>query len=130
MRNQPINIFVRKVLIINAIVALIACLAFSIFQLYDWSLGYLLGFMTSCLTLIMHAHNVKKVGFSVNSPKKNAMFSTLLRLLVSALSLFIALIVSWIDILATFIGLIVIKIIVIVVSLAQGNNIKGGKVAS
>lgn len=129
MKNQEINRFVKKILILNSIITLFVIIGLLIFQLYSWALGYLLGSLTSNLTFIMHANNVKKMGVSINKPMKNAVASTMLRLFVSAISLFISLLVDWINILATFVGLLVIKIIVIIVSIVIGTNKKGGNVS-
>ena len=124
MKNQEINLFVRKSLTINAVIALGLTIILIIIGLYEWTLGYILGFITSCLTFIMHARNVEKMGVCIERPMKNALSSTMFRLFISAISLFIALMISWIDIMGTFIGLVIIKIVVIIVPLVSGNNKK------
>lgn len=129
MKNQEINQFVKKILIINLLITGITITVLLILRLNSWAIGYVLGFLTSCLTFIMHAHNVKKMGVSINRPMKNAIAGTMLRLFISAISLLIALFVSWINLFATFIGLIIIKIIVIIVSFVYGNSKKGGNLS-
>ena len=111
---------------------IICILVLLILQKYSWALGYLLGALVSDITFIMHAFNVSKFGVKSINPVKSSVSSTLLRTLISAVALLIAFFVDFFDIFATFIGLVVIKIVIIITSLIifkEGKNkIEGGGV--
>lgn len=129
MKNNEIKFFSKIVLLVNGIILLISCIILLIMKKYSWLIGYLLGSVTSYITYLMHAHHADKFGFNSRSSTKKSIASALLRLVISAASLFIALYVSWIDLIATFIGLLVIRLTVLVVSLIIGiKKEKGGNV--
>ena len=66
---------------------------------------------------MMHVHHASEFGGKSKHPFISAMTSTSLRLLISAIGLLIALFVDSINIYATFIGLIVIKLVIFVLSI-------------
>ena len=122
MRDQEINKFSKTLLLVNVVILSIASLIFLMLGMYSWFIGYLLGSITSYITYLMHVNNIKKIGFGIKNPKKNAMVSYLSRLGVSAIALAIALFVKWIDIFATFIGLLIIKVTLFIVPFVVGIN--------
>lgn len=132
MKNNQIKVFAKKVMLINLAILIISSIILLIFQKYSWLLGYLLGALTSYITFIMHANSVNKLGITTKNPTKSSIASALLRLSISAICLLIALFVSWIDLLATFIGMLVIKVVIIVTtfvsSLKENRKSKGGNV--
>ena len=122
MRDKEMKRLVKKVLLTNSIVMLIALVVLLILKKYSWVFGYLLGTVTANLTFVMHAYNVSKVGNSYINPVKSSISSSVFRTLISALSLLIAFLIEGIDIYATFIGLVVIKVVIIIVSLVSEKN--------
>ena len=117
MKNKEIKRLVKSVLIVNFIIMLIGLVVLLLIQKYSWMFGYLLGSVTADITFIMHANNVSKVGISNTNPTKSSISSSVFRMLLSALSLLVAFLVEGIDIYATFVGLVVIKVVIIIVSL-------------
>ena len=132
MKNNKFRPFVKTVILVNTIIMLISIIVLLILQKYSWALGYLLGALVSDITFIMHAFNVSKFGVKSINPVKSSVSSTLLRTLISAVALLIAFTVDFIDIFATFIGLVVIKIVIIITSLIVfrkvNHKIEGGDV--
>ena len=130
MKNKAMKRLVKSVVFVNSIVMLIVIVVLLILRKYSWALGYLLGSITADITFIMHANNVSKVGVSTNNITKSSISSSLFRMLISALSLLIAFLINGIDIYATFIGLVTIKVVIIIVSfiVEKKNNedLKGG----
>ena len=122
MRDKEMKRLVKKVLLTNSVVMLIALVVLLILKKYSWVFGYLLGTITANLTFVMHAYNVSKVGNSYINPVKSSISSSVFRTLISALSLLIAFLIEGIDIYATFIGLVVIKVVIIIVSLVSEKN--------
>ena len=117
MKNNNMRKLVKTIIVINSIVMLIALAVLLILRKYSWCFGCLLGTITANITFVMHAYNVSKVGNSYSNPVKSSVSSSLFRTLISAISLLIAFFVEGIDIYATFIGLVVIKVVIIIVSL-------------
>jgi F0F1-type ATP synthase assembly protein I len=111
--NNEIKEFNKKILPINIIVLFIVLIVLLILQKYTWLLGYLLGSLTSYITYLMHVNNVKQIDGNIRHPQRNAFSKAILRLSISAIALLIALFVEMIDIIATFIGLLVIKVIIL-----------------
>ena len=132
MKNNQFKQFVKLVIFANTIIMLIGIIVLFILQKYSWATGYLLGSVVSNITFIMHAFNVSKFGVKAINPVKRSVASTLLRTFISALALLVALLVDFIDIIATFIGLVVIKIIIVITSLVVfregGQKVEGGDV--
>ena len=122
MRDKEMKRLVKKVLLTNSVVMLIALVVLLILKKYSWVFGYLLGTITANLTFVMHAYNVSKVGNSYINPVKSSISSAVFRTLISALSLLVAFLIEGIDIYATFIGLVVIKVVIIIVSLVSEKN--------
>ena len=122
MRDKEMKRLVKKVLLTNSVVMLIALVVLLILKKYSWVFGYLLGTVTANLTFVMHAYNVSKVGNSYINPVKSSISSAVFRTLISALSLLVAFLIEGIDIYATFIGLVVIKVVIIIVSLVSEKN--------
>ena len=132
MKNNQMKKFVKLVIVINTLVMLLSITCLLILQKYSWTIGYLIGTVVSNVTFIMHAFNVSKFGVKAINPVKSSVASTLLRTFISALALLVALLVDFIDIIATFIGLVVIKIIIVITSLVVfregGQKVEGGDV--
>ena len=122
MKNNDMKKLVKTIISVNSLVMLIALAVLFILRKYSWCFGYLLGTLTANMTFIMHAYNVSKVGNSYSNPVKSSVSSSLFRTLISAISLLIAFLVEGIDIYATFIGLVVIKVVIIIVSLIVEKN--------
>ena len=112
--NKEIDEFNRKIVPINGVILLVVLIVLLILQKYTWLFGYLLGSVTSYITYLMHVNNVKKIDSDIHHPKRNAFGSSLLRLSISAIALLIAFFVEMIDIFATFIGLVVIKVVIMI----------------
>lgn len=129
MKENEIRAFSKLILTVNMIVLFVVSIVLLILKQYSWLIGYLFGSITSYITYLMHANNVSKLGLSSKHPVRSSVSSAILRLCISAVSLLIALYVSWINIYATFIGLLVIKLTVIIVSfILEINKSKGGNV--
>ena len=132
MKNNQMERFVKLVIFVNTIIMLIGIVVLLILQKYSWSIGYLLGSIVSNVTFIMHAYNVSKFGVKNINPVKSSVSSTLFRILISAGALFIAFMVGFIDMIATFVGLVVIKIVIIITSLIvfrdSNQKVEGGDV--
>jgi 4-hydroxybenzoate polyprenyltransferase len=109
---------------------LIGVVVLLILRKYSWTFGYLLGSVTADITFIMHANNVSKVGITNTNPTKSSISSSIFRMLISAMSLFIAFLIEGIDIYATFVGLVLIKVVIIIVSFVfekkNSKEYKGG----
>lgn len=122
MRDQEINKFSKTLLLVNVVILAVASPVFLLLGMYSWCIGYLLGSITSYITFLMHVNNIKKLGFNIKNPKRNARVSYLSRLGMSAIPLAIALFIKWIDIFATFIGLLIIKVTLFIVPFVVGIN--------
>lgn len=128
MESINIKTFGKLILKINIGLICIALVILLILQKYTQMAGLFLGGITSCITFTMHVANASKMGVSITNPVKNAIGNTLLRLLISAIAILISLFVSWIDLIWTFIGLLVIKVVMIVTSIVlEIKNRKGGE---
>lgn len=114
MKNQEIKIFSKIVIPINVIISVVSICVLLLLRKYSWTLGFLLGSCTSYITYLMHVNNVNKMSEYTRSPRKSATSSYLLRLLVSAIPLAVALYFSAFDIVATFIGLLTIKVTMVI----------------
>ena len=132
MRKNDIKPFVKTIILINTIIMIVCVIVLLILQEYSWAMGYCLGAVVSNITFIMHAFNVSKFGVKSLNPVKSSVSSTLLRTCISACALLIALFVDFIDIFATFIGLVVIKMVIIITTFIifkeDGQKIEGGDV--
>ena len=130
MKNKAMKRLVKSVIFVNSVVMLIVVVVLLILGIYSWAFGYLLGSVTADITFLMHAINVSKVGVYAINPVKNSISSSLFRTVISAFSLLIAFLINGIDIYATFIGLVVIKVVIIIVSLVVENknneDLRGG----
>lgn len=130
MKNKEINRLVKSVIFVNSIIMLIGVVVLLILRKYSWTFGYLLGSVTADITFIMHANNVSKVGITNTNPTKSSISSSIFRMLISAMSLFIAFFIEGIDIYATFVGLVLIKVVIIIVSFVvekkNSKEYKGG----
>lgn len=129
MKDDDIKSFARLVLKINTGLLVVGLSILLLLGKYTHAIGLLLGMITSCITFLMHVANANKMGVSITKPVKNAIANTLLRLFVSSIAIAVALLVSWIDLIWTFIGLIVIKVVMIVTSFVVEikKNRKGGE---
>lgn len=112
--NKEIKEFSKKIILINLIILLVVLIVLLILGKYSYALGYCLGSITSYITYLMHVNNVKQIGDSIHHPKRNAFAAVSLRLAISATALLIAFFVKMIDIIATFIGLLVIKVVILI----------------
>lgn len=130
MKNKEINRLVKSVIFVNSIIMLIGVVVLFILRKYSWTFGYLLGSVTADITFIMHANNVSKVGITNTNPTKSSISSSIFRMLISAISLLIAFLIEGIDIYATFVGLVLIKVVIIIVSFVvekkNSKEYKGG----
>ncbi len=115
MKNLEIRLFTKKVITVNLIMFVISSILLLIFQKYSWLIGYILGSVTSYITYFMHVYHASKFGEKTNSSAKQSLSSSLLRIFVSAVALCVALFVDFIDIIATFIGLLIIKFSIIII---------------
>lgn len=116
MKNNQIKILVKSVIVVNIVLLLVGSIVLFILGKYSWLIGYMLGSITADITFIMHANTVRKIGIVNTSAAKSSISSAVFRTLISAASLGIAFLLEWIDIFATFIGLVVIKLVIIIVS--------------
>ena len=116
MKKDDIKSFTRLVLKINTGLLMAGLVFLLLFGKYTQAIGLSLGMITSCITFVMHVANANKMGVSITKPVKNAIANTLLRLFVSSIAIMLALLVNWIDLIWTFIGLLVIKVVMIVTS--------------
>lgn len=122
--NSEIEEFSKKVLLINTIISMILIIVLLITLKYSWALGILLGSTSATITFLMHVKNTKRLGIDIKHPTRNAFANSILRLSVSALALLIAFFIPWINIIATFIGLMIIKVVIFIVSFLIGNREK------
>ena len=127
MENNEIKIFSKKVLTINLIILIVVSFALLLMQQYSWVIGYVLGSITSYITYLMHVNNVDKMCLNKKSPVKSSVASALLRFCISALCLAIGVFVEWVNIYATFIGLLVIKLTIYVLGFMTQKKVKEGK---
>ena len=123
MKNQEIKLFSKKVIVVNLIILVLVSIVLLILKKYSWLIGYILGSVTSYITYFMHVNHAVK--FSENSGVKQSVSSSLLRTLVSAISLLIAFFVDFIDIFATFIGLLIIKFSIFIIGFCFKNKKEG-----
>lgn len=110
MKND-IKAFSKTIIFVNLIILIVVSIVLLILGEYDWLLGYLLGSITSYITFLMHASSA-----STKTKTKQIAFAAGIRILISAASLCIAFFVSFIDLIATFVGLLVIKATILIVS--------------
>ena len=110
MKND-IKAFSKTIIFINLIILIVVSIVLLILGEYNWLLGYLLGSITSYITFLMHASSA-----STKTKAKQIAFAAGIRTLISAACLCIAFFVSFIDLIATFIGLLVIKVTILVFS--------------
>ena len=125
--NNLIKEFSKKVIFISSILSFLTILALLIISKYSWALGIFLGSVTSYLTFIMHGNNINRLRYDIKHPSKNSFGHSLLRLGISAVALLIAFLLEWIDIIATFIGLMIIKVVILFVSvISDMKKVKNG----
>ena len=128
--NNEIKEFSKKVIFLSIILSLITLIVLLIIRKNSLALGILLGSITSYITFLMHGNNIKRFGHDIKHPSKNAFAHSLLRLAISATALLIAFLLEWINIIATFIGLMIIKVVILIVSFLSDTKriIKDGEV--
>lgn len=120
MKNNEIRKFSKLVLLVNLIILIVCSITLLIIQKYSWLIGYILGSVTSYITYLMHAHYADKFGDNNKVSTKKSVTNALLRIFISAIVLTIALFVDFIDIIATFIGLLVIKLTIFFIGFGLG----------
>lgn len=120
MKTNEIKVFTKKIIIINVIILFIVSIVLLVLQKYSYLLGYILGAVTSYITFLMHASAAEN-----KTKVKEIVASSVLRTLIGAVALTISFLVSFIDLIATFIGLLVIKITILIFSFIT--NLKYGK---
>ena len=120
MKTSAIKTFTKRVIFINLIILLVVSLVLLILGKYSYLLGYILGSITSYLTFLMHASAAEN-----KTHTREIIGSSILRTVISAIALAISLFVSFIDMFATFIGLLVIKATILLFSFVT--NLKYGK---
>ena len=123
MKNQEIKLFSKKVIVVNLIILVLASIVLLILNKYSWLIGYILGSVTSYITYFMHVNHAVK--FSENSGVKQSVKASMLRTLVSVIPLLIAFFVDFIDIFATFIGLLIIKFSILIIGFCFKNKKEG-----
>ena len=123
MKNQEIKLFSKKVIVVNLIILVLASIVLLILNKYSWLIGYILGSVTSYITYFMHVNHA--VRFSENSGVKQSVKASMLRTLVSVIPLLIAFFVDFIDIFATFIGLLIIKFSIFIIGFCFKNKKEG-----
>jgi F0F1-type ATP synthase assembly protein I len=123
MKNQEIKLFSKKVIVANLIILVLASIVLLILKKYSWLIGYIIGSVTSYITYFMHVNHAIK--FSENSGAKQSLSASVLRTLVSAIALLIAFFVDFIDIFATFIGLLIIKFSIFIIGFCFKNKKEG-----
>lgn len=123
MKNQEIKLFSKKVIVVNLIIFVLASILLLVLKKYSWLIGYILGSVTSYITYFMHVYHAIK--FSENSGAKQSVKASMLRTLISAISLLIAFFVDFIDIFATFIGLLIIKFSIFIIGFCFKNKKEG-----
>ena len=129
MKNKEIRTFSKLILIVNGILLTVVITILLVLKLYSWSIGYLFGSIISYITYLMHVNNVEKIDGNTKNPARKSVASALLRLLISAAILFVALYVEFINFYATFVGLLVIKFTVFIVGfIREIKKSKGGNV--
>lgn len=112
MKKNEIYAFAKPFIILNIILSTIVVLILLFFD-YRYSLGYLLGAITSYITFIIHAYSINNLGEDNKAFIKsfgNAMF----RFLISGLALLLAFFFNLFNIISTFAGLVVIKFLMII----------------
>lgn len=123
--NNEIKEFSKKILLINTIIAVVVTIVLLIIKKYSWALGILLGSIASDITFLMHVKNTERLGIDIKHPERNAFANSILRLVVSAVALLIAFFISWINIIATFIGMMIIKVVILIVSFTLDTKKEG-----
>ena len=113
--NDNLEKFKKIIISISFIISAVVAIILLICKKYSWSLGILLGSIISIITFLMHVKNIDRFGSDIKHPERNAFANSILRLGVSAIGLLIAFFISWIDIIATFIGLMIIKVVILIV---------------
>ena len=123
MKTDNIKSFSKNIIIINLIILVIVSLILLILGKYSWLFGYLLGSITSYITYLMHANSAAN-----NTSVKQTYIGAGIRILISALPLVLCLFVDFIDIIAVFIGLLVIKGTILVYGFITNMKfLKGGE---
>lgn len=125
MKINNIKSFSKTVIVINLAILVIVSLVLLILKLYDWLIGYVLGSITSYITFLMHANSANN-----NSSVRHIFIGAGIRILISAIPLAICLFVDFINIIAVFIGLVVIKLTILICGfITNVKYLKGGKKA-
>jgi hypothetical protein len=109
MKTNNIKSFSKSVIIINLSILVVVSIVLLILGLYSWLIGYILGSITSYITFLMHANSA-----SNNSSVRHIFIGAGIRILISAIPLALCLFVDFINIIAVFIGLIVIKVTILI----------------
>jgi F0F1-type ATP synthase assembly protein I len=122
--NDNLEKFKKTIIFITAIISVITAIILLICRKYSWSIGILLGSFVSIITFLMHVNNIDRFGSDIKHPERNAFANSILRLGISAIGLLIAFFISWIDIIATFIGLMIIKVVIFIVPFITTKGIK------
>lgn len=109
MKTNNIKSFSKIVIIINLAILVVVSTVLLILEKYSWLLGYVLGSITSYITFLMHANSANN-----NSSVRHIFIGAGIRILISAIPLTLCLFVEFINIIAVFIGLIVIKLTILI----------------
>lgn len=120
MKNQEIKNFSKIVIFVSVTIVVVTFAVFIILRMYSWALGFILGSLTSYITYLMHVNNVNNLSENTVSPRKHAIKSSLMRLLISAIPLALSLFFGWLNIFATFIGLLTNKIAIVIAAIIYG----------
>ena len=129
MKNNDTKRFTNLVLLVNVIILTIVSIVLLLLQQYSLVIGYAMGSITSYITYLMHVNNINKLDINTKNPVKKTVASALLRFFISAIVLLVALYVNWINLYATFIGLLVIKLTIIICGfIMEIRKNKGGNI--
>ena len=120
--NNELEKFEKTIILISAIISFVTAIILLICSKYSWSSGIFLGSIVSIITFIMHVNNIDRFGNGMKHPERNAFANSISRLGISAIGLLIAFFISWIDIIATFIGLMIIKVVILIVPFIIGTK--------
>ena len=106
---------------INWLICLIVTLILYFVVNESWGLGYLLGSLTSYLTFGLHMKSVNDYGSKQANAYMHAFTNGGVRLLVSAAILMVAFFLNdEFNLIATFIGMMVIKVLLLIFSISRG----------
>lgn len=114
---------------INWVICLIVTLILYFLVSHSWGLGYLLGSLTSYLTFGLHMKSVNDYGSKSANAYMHSFTNGGVRFLVSAAMLLIAFLLNdEFNLIATFIGMMVIKVLLLGFSIIREirNKQKGG----